>query len=276
MSTPDAVEWPGDPGPVLRVVRHAAAGAGVGVALLLVGAAVWLCWRAIRRGDDGVLVVVAAALAVLVLTGRGVLGAIEYGPGLAPSLRREWVAVAGVAWAVVLLAVVRWRPLASVPLLVVAVAAWIGAAAGRTPGRVDPAAGTLTYGSRTVSTAGLAGVRRVPLGYVSLFWLRFRRGTVGSAAPRVLVVPRTVAPAVRSALAGAAASVADDASVATGHTTGWAERAIAAALGVGFLLAGPLLWAVLPGGGDATLVVGYLTAVTLPFALVLLRYVLVV
>jgi hypothetical protein len=46
------------------------------------------------------------------------------------------------------------------------------------------------------------------------------------------------------------------------------------AVGVGFLLAGPIAW-LLPASADATLVAGYLTLLALPFAAVLLRYALV-
>ncbi|MEF8857015.1 MAG: hypothetical protein V5A16_06285 [Haloplanus sp.] len=77
---------------------------------------------------------------------------------------------------------------------------------------------------------------------------------------------------MRSALARAAAAETNaDAS----RDIGGAERAVAAALGLGFLLAGPVAWIVLPAGGDATLVTGYLSLLGLPFAVVFLRYALV-
>lgn len=64
--------------------------------------------------------------------------------------------------------------------------------------------------------------------------------------------------------------------VAVTDTPGRTERAVAATFGLGCLLAGPVVWVLLPTGGDATLVVGYLTAIGAPFGIVLLRYAAVV
>jgi len=272
VSVADTVAWTGDD-PRLNAVRGVLAGAGVGVAFLLAGAAAWLSWRAVRTGAHDRLLLFVALLVVLTVTARGTLAAAEYGSPVAPSLCRREVVAAGVCWAVVLGAVGRWRPLAALSLLGFAVVGWILTAAPRTGGRIDPAAGTITYGSRTFSTTGLTRVRGVSLGLATLFWLRFERGTVDTGAPRALVVPRSVAAPVRSALERAVDAPSDGAT--SSHSPGRTERAVAAALGVAFLLVGPVLWLLLPPNGDGTLVAVYLTFFSLPFAAVLLRYALV-
>ena len=272
------IEWDDD-GPA--AVRHVAAGAVVGVAFLLVGGALAFGWTALRAGAYDRLFVLVLALALLPLTGRALLGIRAVGALLgiravgAPtdaSLRRRPLLVAGGAWALVLAAVLRWRPLAAVALLAGAAGLWIVAATRRTRGRVDPEAGTLTYGGRTVSLAGLDGVRRVPLRVVSVYWLDFARGSVGESVPRTVVVPRRVDDDVRVALE-VAATAENDAAATDG--AGRAERAVAATLGLGCLLAGPAAWLLLPASADATLVTGYLTLLGLPFAVLLLRHALV-
>ncbi|AXG06688.1 hypothetical protein DU500_09740 [Haloplanus rubicundus] len=263
------IEW-ADDGPA--AVRHVAAGAAVGVAFLLVGGALAFGWTALRAGAYDRLLALALALALLPLTGRALLGIRAVGAPTDASLSRRPLLVAGGAWALVLAAVLRWRPLVAVALLAGAAGLWIVAAACRTRGRLDPAAGTLTYGGRTASLAGLDGVRRVPLGIVSVYWLDFARGSVGSGVPRTVVVPRRVDADVRVALDAAATG---DADAAATDGAGRGERAAAATLGLGFLLAGPVAWLLLPASADATLVTGYLTLLGLPFAVLLLRYALV-
>jgi hypothetical protein len=263
------IEWDAD-GPT--AVRHVAAGAAVGVAFLLVGGALAFGWTALRAGAYDRLLVLVLALALLLLTGRALLGIRAVGAPTDVSLRRRPLLVAGGAWALVLAAVLRWRPLAAVALLAGAAGLWVVAAACRTRGRLDPAAGTLTYGGRTFPLAGLDGVRRVPLGPVSVYWLDFARGSVGGGVPRTVVVPRRVDDDVRAALDAAAVEWSDATATAG---AGRAERTVAATLGLGFLLAGPVAWVLLPAGGDATLVTGYLTLLGLPFAVLLLRYALV-
>ena len=263
------IEWDDD-GPA--AVHHVAAGAVVGVAFLLVGGALAFGWTALRAGAYDRLFVLVLALALLPLTGRALLALRAVGVPTDVSLRRRPLLVAGGAWALALAAVLRWRPLVAVALLAGAAGLWVVAAACRTRGRLDPRAGTLTYGSRTASLAGLDGVRRVPLGIVSVYWLDFARGSVGSGVPRTVVVPRRVDADVRAALDAAAT---DDADADTTARAGRAERVVAATLGLGFLLAGPAAWLLLPASADATLVTGYLTLLGLPFAALLLRYALV-
>lgn len=263
------IEWDDDDS---AAVRHVAAGAVVGVAFLLVGGALAFGWTALRAGAYDRLFVLVLALALLPLTGRALLGIRAVGAPTDASLRRRPLLVAGGAWALVLAAVLRWRPLAAVALLAGAAGLWVVAAARRTRGRVDPEAGTLTYGGRTVSLAGLDGVRRVPLRVVSVYWLDFARGSVGESVPRTVVVPRRVDDDVRVALE-AAATAENDAAATDG--AGRAERAVAATLGLGCLLAGPAAWLLLPASADATLVTGYLTLLGLPFAVLLLRHALV-
>jgi hypothetical protein len=236
------IEWDDD-GPA--AVRHVAAGAVVGVAFLLVGGTLAFGWTALRGGAYDRLFVLVLALALLVLTGRALLALRAVGAPTDISLRRRPLLVA-------------------VALLAGAADLWVVAAACRTRGRLDPGTGTLTYGGRTASLAGLDDTRRVPLGIVAVYWLDFARGSVGSGVPRTVVVPRRVDDDVRAALDATATAGADR-----------AERAVAATLGLGFLLAGPVAWLVLPAGGDATLVTGYLTLLGLPFAVLLLRHALV-
>lgn len=262
------IEWDDD-GPA--AVRHVAAGAAVGVAFLLAGGALAFGWRALRAGAYDRLFVLVLALALLPLTGRALLALRAVGAPTDASLRRRPLLVAGGAWALVLAAVLRWRPLVAVALLAGAAGLWVVAAACRTRGRLDSTAGTLTYGGRTASLAGLDGARRLPLGVVSVYWLDFARGSVGGGVPRTVVVPRRVDDDVRAALDAAAEG--SDATAMDG--AGRAERAAAATLGLGFLLAGPAAWLLLPASGDATLVTGYLTLLGLPFAVLLLRHALV-
>ena len=269
MSDRAPIEWDED-GPA--AVRHVVAGAAVGVGFLVGAGVLLFAWRSLRAGEYDRLLALCFALALLPLTGRALLGLRAVETPTDSSLRRRPLLVAGGAWALVLAATVRWRPLAAVTLLAGTAVLWVVAAVCRTNGRVDPASETVTYGSRTVALDGLDGTRRVPLGPVSVYWLDFARGSVGSGAPRILVVPRRVDDDVHAALDRAAANgSAAEASGAAGD----AERAVAATLGLGFLLAGPVAWWILPAGGDATLVTGYLTLLGLPFALVLLRYALV-
>jgi len=263
------VEWDDD-GPV--ALRHVAVGAAVGVGFLLGAGVLLFVRRSLREGAYDRLVAMFFVLALLPLTGRALLGLRVADTPTDDSLRRRPLLLAGGAWALVLAVTLQWRPLAVVALLAGAVGLWVGAAACRTQGRLDPASGTLTYGSRTAPLAGLDGTRRLPLGPVSVYWLDFARESVGSGVPRVLVVPRRVDGDVSAVLGRAAAAEGEtDASGAAGT----AERAVAATLGLGFLLAGPVAWLVLPASADATLVTGYLTLLGLPFAVVLLRYALV-
>jgi hypothetical protein len=263
------IEWDDD-GPV--ALRYVAAGAAVGVGFLFGAGVLLLVRRSLREGAYDRLVAIILALAVLPLTGRALLGIRATETPTANSLRRRPLLLAGGAWALVLAVTLQWRPLAVVALLVGAVGLWIVAAACRTQGRLDPAAGTLTYGSRTAPLDGLDGTRRLPLGPVSVYWLDFARGSVGSGVPRILVVPRRVDSDV-SAVLGRAATTEGETD--TLGAAGDAERAVAATLGLGFLLAGPVAWLVLPASADATLVTGYLALLGLPFAVVLLRYALV-
>jgi hypothetical protein len=263
------IEWDDD---IPAAVRHVAAGAAVGVGFLLVGGALAFGWTALRAGAYSRLLGLVLALALLPLSGRALLGIRAVGAPTDISLRRRPLLVAGGAWALVLAAVLRWRPLAAVALLAGATGLWIVTAARRTRGRLDPRAGTLTYGGRTASLAGLDGVRRVPLGSVSVYWLDFARGSVGDGVPRAVVVPRRVDDDVLAAFE-AAVTAENDAAATDG--AGRAERVVAAALGLGFLLAGPVAWLLLPPSADATLVTGYLTLLGLPFAALLLRYALV-
>lgn len=268
--TDQPIAWDDDPGPGLDAVRHVAAGAVVGVGFLLGAGVLVVAWRAFRAGAYDRLFAVVVALAALPLTGRALLGIAVTDTPTDDSLRRRPVLVAGGTWAIVLAVVGRWRPLAAVALVAGAVVLWFVAAACLTSGRLDPATGTLTYGSRTTSLDGLSRVRRVPLGPVTAYWLGFARGSVGSGAPRTLVVPRRVDGAVRTVLGRAVTSgiESDDAH----HTPGRIERAVAATLGLGCLLAGPVAWLLLPPDGDATLVTGYLTLLGAPFGILLLRY----
>lgn len=252
--------------------RYVAAGAAVGVGFLVAAGVLLFAWRALRAGEYDRLLALCFALVLLPLTGRALIGIHVVDTPTDSSLRRRPLLVAGGAWALVLALALRWRPLAAVSLLAGAATLWVVTAACRTQGRLDPEANTLTYGSRTFALDGLDGTRRVPLGPVSVYWLDFARGSVGSGVPRFLVVPRRVDGDVRAALGRAAESEGE--TDATGGA-GVAERAVAATLGLGFLLAGPVAWVVLPAGGDAALVTGYLTLLGLPFAVVLLRYALV-
>jgi hypothetical protein len=267
--------WDDDAGPGLDAVRHVAAGAAVGAGSLLAAGILRLAWRAFRAGAYDRLFAIVVALAVLPLTGRALLGIAVTDTPTVDSLRRRPLLVAGGAWVIVLAVVVRWRPRFALGLLGAAVLLWFVAAACLTSGRLDPAAGTLTYGSRTTSLDGLVRVRRVPLGPVTAYWLGFARGSVGSGAPRTLVVPRRVDGAVRTALDRAAARRSGTEGDDTHHTPGRIERVVATTLGLGCLLAGPVAWLLLPPGGDATLVTGYLTALGAPFGVLLLRYALV-
>ena len=269
MSDQPPIEWDDD-GPV--ALRHVAAGAAVGVGFLLGAGVLLFVWRSLREGAYDRLVAMFFVLALLPLTGRALLGLRVADTPTDDSLRRRPLLLAGGAWALVLAVTLQWRPLAVVVLLAGAVGLWAVAAVCRTRGRLDPATGTLTYGSRTAPLDGLDGTRRLPLGSVSVYWLDFARGSVGSGVPRVLVVPHRVDSDVSAVLGRAAAAEGEtDASGAAGT----AERAVAATLGLGFLLVGPVAWLVLPASADATLVTGYLTLLGLPFAVVLLRYALV-
>jgi hypothetical protein len=267
------IEWDEDG---FAAVRHVVAGAVVGVGFLVGAGALVLTWRSLRAGAYDRLVAIVLVLALLPLTGRALLGLHAVDTPAAGSLRRRPLLLAGGAWALVLAATVRWRPLAAVGLLAGAAVLWFVVTACRTSGRIDPATATLTYGARTASLAGLDGTRRVPFGPVTVYWLSFERGSVGSGVPRLLVVPRRVDADVRTVLDRAAATGDEDAGeVDTSGAAGNAERAVAATIGLGFLLAGPVAWLLLPASADATLVTGYLTLLGLPFALVLLRYALV-
>jgi hypothetical protein len=263
------IEWDDD-GPAS--LRYVAAGAAVGVGFLLGAGVLLLVRRALREGAYDRLVAILLGLALLPLTGRALLGIRATETPTADSLRRRPLLLAGGVWALVLAVTLQWRPLAVVALLAGAVGLWVVAAVCRTQGRLDPAAGTLTYGSRTAPLDGLDGTRRLPLGPVSVYWLDFARGSVGSGVPRVLVVPRRVDSDVSAVLGRAAAT---EGVTSVSGAAGDAERAVAATLGLGFLVAGPVAWLVLPASADATLVTGYLTLLGLPFAVVLLRYALV-
>jgi hypothetical protein len=269
------VAWDDDVGSSLDAVRHVAAGTAVGAGFLLATGVLRLAWRAFRVGAYDRLFAIVVALAVLPITGRALLGIAVTDTPTGESLRRRPLLVAGGAWAIVLAVVVRWHPLSALVLLGGAVLLWFVAAACLTSGRLDPAAGTLTYGSRTTSLDGLTRVRRVPLGPVTAYWLGFARGSVGSGAPRTLVVPRRVDGAVRSALDRATAKGSGTEGDDTHHTPGRIERTVAATLGLGCLLVGPVAWLLLPPDGDATLVTGYLTTLGAPFGVLLLRYALV-
>lgn len=270
--TDSTIEWDDDPSPGVDAARHVAVGAAVGVGLLAGGGLLVLVWRSLRAGAYDRLVAILLALALLPLTGRALLGIRAVDTPTDNSLRRQPLLLAGGAWALVLALTVRWRPLVAGALLAGAAVLWFVAAACRTSGRIDTDTGTATYGSRTFPLDGLDGTRRLPLGPASVYWLDFARGSVGSGVPRILVVPRRVDDDVSAALDRAATTEGEaDASGAAGD----AERAVAATLGLGFLLAGPVAWFVLPASADATLVTGYLTLLGLPFAVVLLRYALV-
>lgn len=272
MTTRPPVEWDDDPGPRLDAIRHVAAGAAVGVGFCLAAGVLVFAWRSLRAGAYDRLLAFALALVLLPLTGRALLGIAAVETPTDTSLRRRPLLVAGGAWALGLAVTVRWRPLATLGLLVAAGVLWFAVAATGTSGRIDSK--TVTYGSRTFSLAGLDGVRRIPLGPVAVYWLDFERGSVGSGVPRTLVVPRRVDGDVRAFLDRAAA-VETEIDTEASAGVGTAERAVAATLGLGFLLAGPTAWLLLPAGSDATLVTGYLTLFGLPFAVVLLRYALV-
>ncbi|WP_435069969.1 hypothetical protein [Haloplanus sp. C73] len=266
MGTPPPVDWGVDDADV-DTIRHALAGAAVGSTLLALVAVATL----VRSADPETLLILAVALLVAVATGRALAGVRTVDVG--GSLRRRPLLLAGVAWAIGLALVWRWRPLAAVALLVVAVGGWILTMACRTEGRLDPDEGSLRYGTRTAPLDAVSEARRIPLGPVAAYWLRFERGAVGSGVPRVLVVPRAVDAAVGRALTNAASA---DAPAGDGHhEAGRVERGVAAALGLGCLLAGPVLWLLLPSGGDATLVTLYLTAIGAPFGVIMLRYALV-
>ncbi|AZH25106.1 hypothetical protein [Haloplanus aerogenes] len=271
----DPIEWDDDAGPRLDAARHVAVGAVVGAGFLLAAGVLRFIWRAFRAGAYDRLFAVVVALAVALFTGRALLGIAVTDTPTDDSLRRRPLLVAGGAWAIVLAVVVRWRPLVAVALLAGAGVLWFVVGVCLTCGRIDPAAGTLTYGLRTTSLDGLIRVRRVPFGPVTAYWLGFAHGSVGSGAPRTLVVPRRVDGAVRAALDRAAASEDETASEGAHHTPGRIERAVAASLGLGCLLAGPVAWVLLPADGDATLVAGYLTLLGAPFGILLLRYALV-
>lgn len=269
MSERSRIEWDDD-GP--DTLRHVAAGAVVGVGMLLGAGALRLVWRTFRAGAYDRLVVILLVLALLPLTSRALIGIRAVDTPTGSSLRRRPLLLAGGAWALVPAVTLQWRPRGVAVLLAGAFGVWLVAAACRTRGRLDPAAGTLTYGSRTTPLDGLDGTRRIPLGSVTVYWLDFERGSVGSGVPRTLVVPRRVDDDVRAVLDRAAA---DEGGTAAAGGAGTAERAVATTLGLGFLLAGPVAWLVLPAGADAALVVGYLALLGLPFTIVLLRYALV-
>jgi hypothetical protein len=264
------VEWSDEAGTGVETARYVAAGAVVGVGALLAVGVGLLAWRSLRAGAYDRLLAILVALAILPITGRALVGVAVTDTPTDGSLRRRPLLVAGGAWAIGLALAVRWRPLVVLVTLVGAGVLWFVTGTCLTSGRIDPAAATLTYGTRTTPLDGLARVRRIPLGPVTVYWLGYERGAVGSGAPRTLVVPRRVDDAVGAVLDRAAASVAD--ADADHHTPGRTERAIAATLGLGCLLAGPAFWVLLPAGGDATLVAGYLTAIGAPFGILLLRY----
>jgi hypothetical protein len=265
-----SVEWSANSGTGVGTARYVAAGAVVGVGFLVAAGVGVLAWRAFRAGASDRLVAIVVALAVALFTGRALLGIAVTDTPTDGSLRRRPLLVAGGAWAIVLAVAVRRRPLAAFVLLAGTVTLWFAAAACHTSGRIDPATATLTYESGTTSLDGLARMRRLPLGPVTVYWLGYERGSVGSGAPRTLVVPRRVDDAVEAALDRLATSDGD--ADTDHHTPGRLERGVAATLGLGCLLAGPVVWSLLPASGDASLVAGYLTAIGAPFGMLLLRY----
>lgn len=83
-------------------------------------------------------------------------------------------------------------PVLGTVLFVGGLAAGFTVALLRSEGAIDPDGGTLTVHGRTADFADLTGVSRADLGRLTVLWLRYARGR-GSAAPRLIVLPRRVA-----------------------------------------------------------------------------------
>jgi len=204
---PDAVEWSYDPAdaPSRALVAYAAIGLFGGFLLLVFGAGLLFVGRAVQAGNYSLLVLVG----ILALVG-GPMSLLYLWPMLTdpeqrpPVYETTWrperhlLIVAILLGAVVDVAVLAltayWFP----ALFLLAVPVFVLLSQMNADGRLDPDADTIELYTRTATLSQIEAYRSVSLGPVALFWLTY--ATRSQRGPRVLSVPRRVAPDVKAAL----------------------------------------------------------------------------
>lgn len=150
--------------------------------------------------------------------------------------------------------------------LVVGFGALVAGAGLRTEGVVETVDGVITYRGRTIPLDAVARLRSLSLGPFVVTRLGYHDGAVSSSTPRVLVLSSEARDAVDATLETTPESPAS----ANRRESQPAVKWVAAAFGVGCLTVGPVLWFVLPDGGQ--FLAWYLGAFGLLFGAVFLRY----
>jgi hypothetical protein len=259
----------------LRLLAYASVGLTFGP---LVGFVGLVLTTLIGRDDAALLVLVAALVAGFgVGSGRVVFALAGSGATKRAGVRalsRRWIVVsvlggAGIGiWSVLRVEGGFWLLVGSVGT---GLAALVVGAGLRSEGEVDHDARTVSYGdgSHVIPLDAVRRVRSVQVGRFVLAWCRYGSG-VGPSTPRVLVCSEAGLAAIEAA--ATTPPDAPDTDGTEGASRGPpAVRAVAATLGLVCIIAGPILWVVLPAGGGH-LLAGYLGLFGLLFGALFLRY----
>jgi hypothetical protein len=279
-----AIRWrftPATTRPV-RLLLYAAVGLTVGPWLALVG----LVGATLVAGGGVGAALLAFVLALVVGVGVG-SGRAVFALGKAPSGVHEtvsalsrWGVVASIGvGAGVCLAGLLWTDV-GFTLLVASVVVGFGclavSAGLRTNGVVDSDTRALSYAGHTIPLDAVRRLRTWRLDPFVFALVTYYRGRVGPSTPRWLVFSEEAHDAIESVRATTDERDADDSGETEPRDTTAAPSAVrwvAAAFGVGCLLAGPVLWLVVPPEGR--LFVGYLGVFGLLFGALFVRYALV-
>lgn len=251
-ATDDAIEWRLDArtSPTLRALAALGLGSIVALGLGAVALAALLVGSALLAGDfERALFVLVLALLAVPLTRRYLLGVgakAEVRDGLRSGVAGvplPWLAISGLGWLAGFVLAVRVHPIGPLALFVVGLLALVASVSG-TRGCVDPAENSLSDGRHEVDLAALDGYRARRIGPVVLCRLSFVPGAVSRSAPRLVMIPAAVFPAVEDAFETAIAGERAESTKPTPPV----QRAILLAFGVGLLAVGPLLWLLVPAG----------------------------
>lgn len=263
----------------VRLLVYAAVGLTVGpwLALVsLVGATL------VAGGGVGAALlafVLALVVGVGVGSGRAVFALGKAPPGVHETVRAlsRWGVVASVGvGAGVCLAGLLWTDVGFAILAGVVVVGFgcLSVSAGlRTDGVVDCDTGELSYAGNTIPLDAVRRLRTWRLGPFVFAVVSYHRGQVGPSTPRWLVCSGEAHDAIESVRATMDERDTDDTGETEAEGTTAAPRAVrwvAAAFGVGCLLAGPVLWFLVPPEGR--LVAGYLGVFGLLFGVLFVRY----
>lgn len=242
------------------------------VALLLFGGAVAFAAVSVGKGSWAV-VLALGAVAVVALARPPVLAALLSEETDVSLGHEDWhpsrlgVVAASLGCAVAMVVAFMHSRAAAGGVFVLSFTAALIAMTLSTDTEIDRAERRLeAEAGSEVSLDSLSGVRSVAIGSVVIYWLSYARGGGGLRAPRVLAVPRELAPQVRAALDAGVDAPAD------ADTIGRAERAVVALFGVGSLATAPALWLLSGPTEGRTLVFTYLGVFSLVVAVPALWY----